>query len=94
LRWVILQLVAGDRSQLPAATTVKHATSASGPVYLANSIGEFVRPQEPICMQTEFCKVGVESIVQLIPGTAHAKGYADTAIGGSLAFLTRVLDVR
>jgi acetyl esterase len=93
LRWVILGLVGQDRSQLPAATTVKRASAEGGPVYLANSIGEFVPPGDAMRMQRELCAVGVESIVQLIPGTLHAKGYTDSAIGGSLAFLERVLNV-
>ncbi len=35
--------------------------------------------------------VGVESSVHLLPGTAHAKGYLEKAVGGSLDFVARTL---
>jgi acetyl esterase len=92
LRWVILENVAGDRSLLPAATTVDRATKDSGPVYMVNSIGEFVYPDGAMAMQKALTEVGVESSVHLVPGTAHAKGYLDTALSDSVAFVDRVLD--
>jgi acetyl esterase len=92
LRWVILTNVAGDRYLLPEASTVKRATETSGPVYMANSIGEFVHPSDAVAMQQALTEVGVESAVHLIPGTAHAKGYMDTAFDGSITFLGRVLN--
>jgi acetyl esterase len=59
---------------------------------MVNSIGEFVPPDGAMAMQREFAKVGVESTVHLLPGTIHAKGYLDLAIGGSLDFLGRSLN--
>ena len=91
LRWVILQNVAGDRSLLPEATTVRRASSSSGPVYMVNSLGEFVPAQDAMTMQRELAAVGVESSVHLLPGTAHAKGYLEKAIRGSLEFVARTL---
>ena len=91
LRWVIFELVGKDRSRLREATPLFRASARSGPMYMANSLGEFVPPAGATKMQLALAGVGVESIVQLVPGTAHAKGFADSAIGGSLAFLRRVL---
>jgi len=91
LRWVILELVGKDRSRLREATPLFRASARSGPMYMANSLGEFVPPESAIKMQRALAGMGVESIVQLVPGTAHAKGFTDSAIGGSLAFLRRVL---
>lgn len=93
LRWVILQNVAGDRSQLREATTVLRASIMSGPVYMVNSLDEFVPASDATTMQRALAGAGVESTVHLIPGTLHAKGYLDTAIGGSLAFTARMLNV-
>ncbi|MEU8817293.1 alpha/beta hydrolase [Actinoplanes sp. NPDC048796] len=87
LRWCILQEVGGDRSLLPDASTVQHATANAGPVYLANSLAEFVPVSDPIAMQQALTAVGVASTLQLIPGTRHAEGYLDQAIAGTLAFL-------
>jgi hypothetical protein len=36
--------------------------------------------------------VGIESIVQVFPGSAHGKGFMDRALDNGLAFLRRVLD--
>ena len=36
--------------------------------------------------------VGVQSVVHVIPGTQHAKGYMDVAYDSSVAFLKRTLD--
>jgi len=37
-------------------------------------------------------EAGVPSTVQLVPGTAHAKGYMAYAIDASLSFLKNVLN--
>jgi acetyl esterase/lipase len=69
LRWVIMENVGNDRSQLPSATPINRAVSISGPIYMASSIGEFVPPDGALAMQRALMKVGVESIVHVIPGT-------------------------
>jgi acetyl esterase/lipase len=91
LRWVILELVGKDRSRLREATPLFRASARSGPMYMANSLSEFVPPESAIKMQRALAGVGVESIVQLLPGGAHAKGFTEAAIDGSLAFLRRAL---
>ena len=91
LRFTILQEVGGDRSLLPAASTTQHVVSTSGPVYLANSLHEFVPVDDPAALQRAFADVGVASTLQLVPGMHHAEGYTAQAIGGSLEFLGRVL---
>ncbi|MFG6503312.1 alpha/beta hydrolase [Microbacterium sp. P05] len=93
LRWVILEEVGGDRSRLAAASTTQHATASSGPVYFANSLDEFVPIADPMAMQRALAAVGVASTLQLIPGHAHAEGYTDEAIEGTLSFLARALAV-
>jgi acetyl esterase len=91
LRWCILQEVGGDRSLLPQASTVRHAVASAGPVYLANSLAEFVPVSDPMAMQQALADVGVASTLQLIPGTKHAEGYLEHAVEGTLTFLRQVL---
>jgi acetyl esterase len=67
--------------------------STSGPMYMASSIGEFVPPDGALAMQRALIDVGVESIVHVVPGTQHAKGYMDVVFDDSVAFLKRTLDV-
>jgi acetyl esterase len=75
LRWVILQLVANNRDRLEEATPIGRASARSGPIFMANSIGEFVRPTDAMHMQAALCAVGVESVVQLLTGTQHLPSF-------------------
>jgi acetyl esterase/lipase len=93
LRWVILENVGNDRSRLPDATPLNRVASTSGPIYMANSIGEFVWPDGALAMQRALLNVDVESIAHVIPGPRHAKGYMDIAFDSSVTFLRRTLDV-
>ena len=90
LRWTILGEVGGDRGLLAGASTTRHASATGGSVYLANSLSEFVPVDDPRAMQSALSAVGIGSTLQLIPGTHHAEGYTETAIGPSLAFLHSV----
>ncbi|MDO9396417.1 MAG: alpha/beta hydrolase [Herbiconiux sp.] len=87
LRWTILNEVGGDRSLLAEASTTRHASPKGGPVYLANSLNEFVPVGDAQAMQSALAAAGIASTLQLIPGTHHAEGYTEAAIGPSLTFL-------
>lgn len=91
LRWTILGEVGGDRGLLAAASTTRRASAQCGPVFLANSLAEFVPVSDPVSLQSALSAVGVASTLQLIPGTRHAEGYTQHAIGPSLAFLQSAL---
>jgi acetyl esterase len=93
MRWVILENVGNDRSRLPDAAPINRAVSTSGPIYMASSIGEVVPPDFALAMQRALVDVGVESIVHVIPGTQHAKGYMGIVFDDSVACLKRTLDV-
>ena len=90
LRWTILNEVGGDRGLLAAASTTRHASAKGGPVFLANSLAEFVPVDDARAMQAALSAVGIATTLQLIPGTRHAEGYMAAAIGPSLAFLKDV----
>jgi acetyl esterase len=91
LRWTILDEVGGDRGLLAEASTTRHASAHGGPVFFANSLNEFVPLSDTQAMQTALAAVGVASTLQLIPGTRHAEGYTEVALGPSLAFLEAAL---
>lgn len=90
LRWTILNEVGHARSLLQAASTTRHASASGGPVFLANSLSEFVPLSDAQAMQSALAAVRIASTLQLIPGTRHAEGYPESAIGPSLAFLASV----
>ena len=88
LRWCIYSLIGNDRSLLKEATPFTRVSAASGPIYMASSMNEFVPPEGALKLQSALLDTGVPSTVQLIPGTIHAKGYMPDAIDASLNFLT------
>lgn len=90
LRWCIYELIGNDRSLLKEATPLTRVSAASGQMYLANSMGEFVPADGALKLQSALLAVGVASTVQLVPGTVHAKGYMPYAIDASLSFLANI----
>lgn len=91
LRWTILGEVGGDRSLLVEASSTRRISSTTGPIYLANSLNEFVPVSDPVGLQGALSAHGVPSVLQLVPGTHHAEGYTSDALPGSLAFLRQHL---
>lgn len=92
LRWCILTLIGNDRSLLREATPLIRVSASSGQMYLANSMNEFVPADGALKLQQALLLAGVPSTVQLVPGTAHAKGYMAHAIDASLSFLTNIFE--
>lgn len=91
LRWTILQEVGVDRGLLAGASTNRHVSGDMGPVFIANSLSEFVPVTDAVAMQSALTVAGIASTLQLIPGTRHGEGYTSVAIGPTLAFLDSVL---
>jgi acetyl esterase len=92
LRWCIYALIGNNRSLLKEATPLTRVSPASGPMYLANSINEFVPAEGALKLQEALLNAGVPSTVQLVTGTEHAKGYMPHAIDASLNFLDNILN--
>lgn len=94
LRWTVLQEVGNDRSLLEDASVTRRVLRAAGPVFLANSLAEFVPVWDPVTLQAAFAAAGLPSTLHLIPGTRHAEGYTEDAIGPTVAFLRDALGHR
>jgi len=90
LRWCIYSLIGNDRNLLREATPLTRVSNLSGPMYLANSMNEFVPADGALKLQQALLDSGVPSTVQLVPGTIHAKGYMAHAINASLIFLENI----
>jgi len=88
LRWCIYSFIGNDRSLLKEASPLTRVTSASGTIYMANSMDEFVPAEGALKLQQSLLDAGVPTTVQLVPGTLHGKGYMADAIDASLSFLT------
>jgi acetyl esterase len=87
LRWCIYSLIGNDRSLLKEATPLTRVSRNSGPIYMANSMNEFVPADGALKLQRALLDVDVPTTVQLVAGTLHAKGYMADAIDASLSFL-------
>ncbi|MET1056027.1 MAG: alpha/beta hydrolase [Pedobacter sp.] len=94
LRWCIDELIGKDRCLLHEATPLTRVSAQSGPVYIANSMDEFVPAEGALKLQNSLLRVGVPSTVQLVSGTLHGKGYMSDAIIPSLSFLDTFLQNR
>jgi acetyl esterase len=92
LRWCIYALIGNNRSLLKEATPLTRVSPSSGPMYLANSINEFVPAEGALKLQAALLNAGVPSTVQLVTGTEHAKGYMPHAIDASLNFIDNIFN--
>ena len=71
----IMNYFDGHADQLAAATPAPRVTGATGPMYLANSLTEFVPNSGVLAMANAFADAEVPFTLRLVPGTHHAKGY-------------------
>ena len=78
----------GGRTDQYVAATPSHRVSATtGPMYIANSLNEFVPNSGVLMMATALASKGVPFTLRLVPGTHHAKGYLDVVRGDVLRFV-------
>ena len=86
-KWAILNYTAGDPEKIKMASLLNKVSSKAGPMLLVNSLNEFC-PVDAVYSLSEklINKAGVDSCIQLIPGTKHAKGYLDKALPFTLDF--------
>jgi len=91
LRWCIYEFIGNDRTLLKEATPLNRVSSKSGPIYMANSMDEFVPAEGALKFQKMLLDSGIPTTVQLVSGTLHAKGYMPDAIEPSLSFLETFL---
>lgn len=85
-KWFIMNYVAGDLNLLKEATPLYRISGTTGPMFLANSLNEFVPVSGVLELQSELIKYDIPSCVQFVKGTQHAKGYMDKVFDSSLAF--------
>lgn len=90
-KWFIMNYFNQRTDQLTAATPVHRVTAQTGPLYLANSLHEFVPTSGVLTMAAALAQVKVPVEINLLPGSRHAKGYLDDVFAQSALFLKRYL---
>ncbi|WP_159722245.1 alpha/beta hydrolase fold domain-containing protein [Enterococcus sp. CSURQ0835] len=90
-KWFVLNYVAGDEALLTQADPLQRVTKTSGPLFLANSLNEFVPLSGVFKLQHALSQEQIETVTQLIPGSAHGEGYLSTAYPQALLFVKQNL---
>jgi len=88
-KWCILNLLGQDADKAYAATPIHRVTASAGPMFLANALEEFIPANEVHTLQTALTANKVPSVVKLVEGRAHAKGYQTLVWRETLDFLDR-----
>lgn len=90
-KWFVLNYVAGNETLLAKADPLQRVSKTSGPLFLANSLNEFVPLSGVFNLQQALSREQIPTEVQLIPGSAHGEGYLSTAYPQSLLFVKQIL---
>ncbi|WP_461214162.1 alpha/beta hydrolase fold domain-containing protein [Lacticaseibacillus sp. GG6-2] len=91
-KWFITNYLP-DPKDYARATPAKHVTNASGPLYLANSLNEFVPTTGVTQLSAALSKAGIPHATRLLTGTRHGEGYLDDVFASTTAFLERSLEL-
>ncbi|WP_125571902.1 alpha/beta hydrolase [Lacticaseibacillus songhuajiangensis] len=83
----IMNYFGGRTDQLAAASPAPRVTAQTGPLYIANSLNEFVPNSGVLAMAQQLTAKQVPFTLRLVPGTHHAKGYWRVVATDVLNFL-------
>lgn len=88
-KWFIMNYFNQRTDQLKAATPVHRVTRHTGPMYLANSLNEFVPVSGVLTMAAALAQAQIPVATALLPGSRHAKGYLADVLIATTDFLKR-----
>lgn len=90
-KWFVTNYFNGRTDQFKDATPYLHVTDQTGPMYLANSLNEFVPTSGVISLAETLNAHQIPSTSRFLTGSRHAKGYLDDVYDETVAFLKRNL---
>lgn len=90
-KWFVTNYFADQTDKYHAATPFFHVTPTTGPMYLANSLNEFVPLSGVTRLVQALSDNGIPSTSRLLVGTRHAKGYLADVSTDVLAFLDQTM---
>lgn len=88
-KWFVTNYFNGRTDQYTDATPYHRVNGQTGPMFLANSLNEFVPNTGVLKMAETLSKFQVPFTLRMIPGTRHAKGYLDAVKEDIINFLNR-----
>ncbi|MCI1987105.1 MAG: alpha/beta hydrolase [Lactobacillus sp.] len=77
-----------------AATPANHVTSASGPLYLANSLNEFVPTSGVTQLSAALGAAGIPHSTRMLAGTRHGEAYLDDVFADTTGFIEHSLGLK
>lgn len=86
-KWFILNYVGQNTELLKQADPLSRVTKNSGPIFMANSLNEFVPLSGVFHLQESLATYAVPSDVKLIAGTVHGEGYREKVYSTTVEFL-------
>lgn len=90
-KWFVTNYFNGNSDQYSLATPYKHVNSQPGPMFLANSLNEFVPTSGVLEMAKILTSKNVPFVEWMLPGTQHAKGYLEIVYPTVLNFLNQYI---
>ncbi|MFD1484858.1 alpha/beta hydrolase [Lacticaseibacillus baoqingensis] len=92
-KWFITNYLP-DPADYVAATPAKHVTSTSGPMYLANSLNEFVPTSGVAELSGALGQAGIPHSTRMLAGSRHGEGYLDDVFADTTGFLEHTLGLK
>ncbi|KRO24665.1 esterase lipase [Pediococcus argentinicus] len=89
-KWFIMNYLQ-DESKAYDATPVHRVTDKVGPLFLANSLNEFVPNSGVMELEQKLIDLQIPVETKFLTGGRHAKGYMDDVLPATLAFFDQYL---
>jgi acetyl esterase/lipase len=90
-KWFVLNYFNQRTDELRAATPVHRINATTGPLFLANSLAEFVPTSGVLKLADALTVAQVPFVLNVLSGNRHAKGYLDDIFPQITAFLATYL---
>lgn len=88
-KWFVMNYLQNKPEQVRSATPWRRIDENTGPLFLVNSMDEFVSTSGVTLTVDEMLKNRRIVQTQFIPGSRHAKGYYDVAIDQTILFFNK-----
>lgn len=88
-KWFVTNYFDGRTDQYAEATPYHRVTDKTGPMYLANSLNEFVPTSGVLTLAQALTDHQIPYTTRMVPGSRHAKGYLDDVYDDVVALLKR-----
>lgn len=88
-KWFVTNYFGGRTDEYEAATPYHRVTEKTGPMFLANSLNEFVPTSGVSKMAETLTDAGIPYTTRMLTGSRHAKGYLDDVYDEALLFLNQ-----